>query len=95
MNHDADLLFLSRWQVLEQVLQLIKGCRTLEDYKRIAKEGGHILDVLPGGILRPQQPNAEDLKEESPASEDALAAKVEAVSEHGSTSGAAVAPGGD
>ena len=88
-----------RWQVLEQVLQLIKGCETLVEYKRIAEEGRHILDVLPGGILRPEQPNAENPKEESPASdqtlEDALAANTVAVSEHRSNGSALVAPEGN
>ena len=85
----------SRWQVLEQVLQLNKRCETLEDYKRIAEEGRHILDVLPGGILRPKQVTAEDPKEESPASEGALASSIMGASERGSSSSAAVAPDGN
>ena len=85
----------SRWQVLEQVLQLIKGCETLEDYKRIAEEGKHILDVLPGGILQPEQPNAEDPEEESLASEDTLTANTVALSERGSNGSPAVAPDGN
>ena len=44
---------LCRWEVLEQVLQLIEGCEGLEDYKRLVHEGGHILNVLPGGVLKP------------------------------------------
>ena len=85
----------SRWQFLEQVLQLIKGCETLGDYKRIAEEGRHILDVLPGGILRPEQLDAENPEEKSPASKDTLTANTVAVSEHGSNVSAAVAPDGN
>ena len=85
----------SRWQVLEQVLHLINKCTTLRDYKRIAEGGRHILDVLPGGILQPEQPKVEDPKEESPASEDALAANIMAVSGGGSNNSSAVAPNGN
>ena len=81
----------SRWQVLEQVLQLIIDCKTLEDYKRLAEEGRHILNVLPGGILRLEHSNA-DSKEDSPALEDA---STTTVSEHTSNSSVAVAPNGD
>ena len=77
------------------MLQLIKGCETLEDYKRIAEEGKHILDVLPGGILQPEQPNAEDPEEESLASEDTLTANTVALSERGSNGSPAVAPDGN
>ena len=76
-------------------MQLIKGCETLEDYKRIAEEGRHILDVLPGGILRPEQLDAEAPKEESPASEDALTTNTMAVLEGGSNRSSAVAPDGN
>ena len=44
---------LCRWEVLEQVLQLIEGCESLEDYKRLVHEGGYKLNVLPGGVLKP------------------------------------------
>lgn len=42
-----------RWEILEQILRLIQSCETLEDYKRLVSQGRHILDVLPGGVLRP------------------------------------------
>ncbi len=44
---------LCRWDLLERILRLIQSCETLEDYKRLVSQGGHILNVLPGGVLRP------------------------------------------
>ncbi len=47
------LCLLCRWEVLQQVLQLIAGCESLEDYQLLVHEGRHILNVLPGGVLKP------------------------------------------
>ena len=42
---------------MKQVLRLIQSCETLEEYKRLVSQGGHILNVLPGGVLRPWMSN--------------------------------------
>ena len=33
------------------MLRLVKSCETLEDYRRLVSQGGHILNILPGGVL--------------------------------------------
>ncbi|CAL5229802.1 g13197 [Coccomyxa viridis] len=52
-THRRDRHVKLRWDLLEQILRLIQSCETLEDYTRLVSQGGHILNVLPGGVLRP------------------------------------------
>lgn len=63
---------LRRWEILEQVLHLVRECKSLEDYQRIVGEGGHILNVLPGGVLTPWSLNNTASSEGVPATGEVL-----------------------